>query len=285
MVGLGLCVVDHLYWVRDLDLGAERTRYSRRLVAAGGMVATALVQAVRSGCRARLLSVLGDDDEGRWARRSLREAGVGTRDIVTSPRVPTALAVVLVDESTGERRFLLTDRTKVERRGPRLALGAIRRGVPLLVDGHYPIDALRAVRRAREVGAPVVADFTRPSPANLRLLPYVDYPVLPESFVSAYHAGSARDALRRLHDAFGGTPVFTQGARGGLYLDGHRIRRFRSPKVKVRDTTGAGDAFHGAFAAGLAQGLPLDVNVARAARAGAQACTRPGGMTAVSARR
>ena len=49
----------------------------------------------------------------------------------------------------------------------------------------------------------------------------------------------------------------------------------------MRDTTGAGDAFHGAFTAGLAQGLSLEANIERAAKAGARACTRHGGMTAV----
>jgi sugar/nucleoside kinase (ribokinase family) len=43
--------------------------------------------------------------------------------------------------------------------------------------------------------------------------------------------------------------------------------------VGVRDTTGAGDAFHGAFAAGIAQGLDLRSAIERAARAGALCCT------------
>jgi sulfofructose kinase len=285
VVGLGLCVVDHLYWVDGLDLGAERTRYTARKVAAGGMVATALVQAVRSGCAARLLSVLGEDEDARLVLRSLRAAGVSTRGIVMSAKVPTSQAVVLVDAKSGERRFLVPDRTKVERRGPRLDLRAIRKGVPLLVDGHYPIDALRAVKRARKVGAPVVGDFNRPTADNLELLPYADYLIVPESFVAEYHDGSAGEALLRLQDEFGGFPIVTQGARGGLFLDGSRVRRFRSPKVKVADTTGAGDAFHGAFAAGIAQGLGFEANLTRAAKAGARACTRQGGMTAVAGRR
>ena len=57
------------------------------------------------------------------------------------------------------------------------------------------------------------------------------------------------------------------------------LRRFRAPRVRVVDSTGAGDVFHGAFAAGVAQGLPLARNLARASRAGALACTALGGMT------
>ena len=90
-----------------------------------------------------------------------------------------------------------------------------------------------------------------------------------------------RSLLFRLRDECGCTPVLTQGARGGLWLDGARPRRFRSPRVRVCDTTGAGDAFHGAFAAGLAQGLSWSANLARAARSGARCCTAMGGFAAV----
>jgi sugar/nucleoside kinase (ribokinase family) len=55
VVGLGLCVVDHLYVVDDLAGTNERTRYTRREVLAGGMVSNALSQVARLGCRAELI--------------------------------------------------------------------------------------------------------------------------------------------------------------------------------------------------------------------------------------
>jgi len=130
-----------------------------------------------------------------------------------------------------------------------------------------------------------VADFSDPRPPYLSLLPLASHPVLPEAFVRAWAPGDPADALRRLRDETGASPVVTQGARGGLYWHEGRVRRYRSPRVPVRDTTGAGDAFHGAFAAGLAHGLPLPEIVARAARAGAVACTALGGSGRLATRR
>ena len=283
VVGLGLCVVDHLYRVERLDAEEERTRYSERVVSAGGMVATALAQAALLGCDAHLLSVVGDDDHGRFARRSLRAAGVDTRRLVLSEELPTTLAVVLVGRRSGARRFLVPDRRGLERRAPDLDLAPIRHGTVLLVDGHFPAQAARAVSAAAQRGVPVVGDFNRPSASVLRLLRQVDYPVVPEEFAERFTPGRARDTLFRLRDEFGGQPILTQGARGGLYLEGARVRRFHTPRVRVRDTTGAGDAFHGAFAAGLAQGLPLERNLARAARCGARCCSRLGGIAALLA--
>ena len=97
--------------------------------------------------------------------------------------------------------------------------------------------------------------------------------------------GDPERALRRLHREFGGSPVVTLGARGGIYWHEGRVRRYRSPRVRVRDTTGAGDVFHGAFAAGLAHGLALPEIVARAARAGAIACTALGATARLASRR
>jgi sulfofructose kinase len=72
--------------------------------------------------------------------------------------------------------------------------------------------------------------------------------------------------------------VVTLGARGGLYLEGGRVRRYRARRVRVVDTTGAGDAFHGAFAAGLYFGFALEAALDLAAHAAALNCTALGGM-------
>jgi sulfofructose kinase len=186
---------------------------------------------------------------------------------------------VLVDERTGARRFIVADRRGVERRAPKLDLTGIDRGTLLLLDGHFSQQALRAAKRAKARGARVIGDFSRPRRAECELLPYVDFPIVPQEFAAAYGDGDARRALRRLRDRFGGSPVVTQGARGGIYWDGRRIRRYPARRVDVRDTTGAGDAFHGAFAAGLYHGLDLPNAIALAARAAARCCTALGGVS------
>jgi sulfofructose kinase len=265
-----------LYVVDELPGKSERTRYTQREIRTGGMVSNALAQVARLGCRAELISLVGNDADGRWARRSLRSIGVATRRLVLSDAFPTTIAVVMISGRDGERRFLTAHRASFERRVPAFDLSCLRPRRVLLIDGHFPGQALRAARRARSLGVPVVADFSDPRPDYLRLLPWVDHAVLPEAFVAKWSPGDPADALRRLQREFGGAPVVTLGARGGIYWHRGAVRRFRSPRVRVRDTTGAGDVFHGAFAAGLAHGLDLPEIVERAALAGALACTAVG---------
>lgn len=273
VVGLGLCVVDHVYLVDDIDLGAARTRFHERLVSTGGMACNATIQAARLDCNTQLLTALGDEACGRSLRRSLARAKVGTRGVLLVPGFSTTVSVVLVARRGGERRFIVPDRSSVERRAPEFELGAIGPRCVLLVDGHFPQQAFRAVERAREVGATVVGDFSLPRPEVLKLLPYVDFPIVPLEFAEAYGDGDPHRALRRLRDHFGGNPVVTTGRSGGLYFRGRRVRRYPAERVRVRDTTGAGDAFHGAFAAGIAHGFELEAAIALAARAAAVCCT------------
>ncbi len=284
VVGVGLAVVDHLLVVEDAEPGAQRARYHERAVSAGGMVATALAQAAALGCPSQIVSVVGDDAEGRFLARELRGVGVSTRGLLRRAACPTSVAVVLVSAKSGERRFLVPDRRAIEQRAPRFDLSSIRKHSLLLVDGHYPAQALRAVRQARRVGAVVIGDFADSRPAYHALLPYVDYPIVPVEFGRSWGKGGARETLFALRDEYGGRPVVTEGRRGALALLDGRPRRIPAPRVKVRDTTGAGDVFHGAFAAGLYHGLDELLALRVAARAAAANCTALGGQSRLMTR-
>lgn len=277
IVGLGLCVLDRFYRVDDFSLVAPRIRYREHVATPGGMVSTALCQAAALGCKAQLLSMVGNDSEGRWLARELRARGVETRRLLRSDRFATSECIVLVDRRSAERRFIVADRRQLEAHAPAFDLEPIRRDSLLLVDGHFPDQALAAVKRARGQGAVVIGDFSQPSPAVRRLLPYVDHPVVSSEFVEGFRAGDPHQTLRALGERYGGTPVITQGHRGALVLERGRIRRIPSRRVRARDTTGAGDVFHGALAAGLVHGQDLLSALDLATRAAALSCTALGG--------
>ncbi len=278
VVGLGLCVLDEVLRVDDFDLSKTRTRHRERFRGPGGMAANACAHAAHAGVRSQLISWVGDDADGDFALRALRRHGVNTRGVVRSQTHPTTLAVVLVHAKTADRRFIVADRRGHERACPALPVSAVGHDSVLLVDGHFERSAARAIARARRLGTPVVGDFADARPAFLRLLPEVDYPIVPEEFIRAYGVGDAHATLRALADRFGGHPVITRGARGALALDGRRVRRIAAHEPdRVIDTTGAGDAFHGGFAAGLAQGLDFFEALELASRVAGACCAHLGG--------
>lgn len=277
VVGLGLCVLDHLYRVDDFAFTATRTRYRERLESPGGMVTTALAQAAALGVPASLISAVGDDDAGRTLARRLREFGVDTRGLVLSDRFETTVAVVLVHRETGERRFLVADRREIERAAPALDVSDVDRECVVLVDGHFSDQAMALLEKARACGARVVGDFSDARESFVRLLPWVDHAIVPLEFARAWGAGGPEETLRALVRSYGGSPVVTLGADGALaWIDGE-VQRIPAVPATVRDTTGAGDVYHGAFAAGLCRGLDMAAALHLAARAAALSCSALGG--------
>jgi sugar/nucleoside kinase (ribokinase family) len=91
------------------------------------------------------------------------------------------------------------------------------------------------------------------SPGLLRVLPFVDFPVTSKEFpVDATGEKNLLKALPRLQREYGFRAVCaTIGVHGALAWDGSRFWYARSYKVRVVDTTGAGDLFHAAFSYGI----------------------------------
>jgi ribokinase len=75
--------------------------------------------------------------------------------------------------------------------------------------------------------------------------------------------------------------VVTLGAEGAALVAGGSVTRFPAPRVDVVDTTGAGDAFCGALAAGSDAGLEITEALPRAVLVGALATTAVGARTAM----
>ena len=140
---------------------------------------------------------------------------------------------------------------------------------------------------ARAEGIPVVADFESPPEGErfAELVALADHPVVSLDFARQWtgrdHPG---DATQALWNANRQAVVVTCGAEGCWYLGGndpHTPRHQPAMRVAVADTTGCGDVFHGAYAAGLAQGLELADRIRLAAAAAALKATQRGGQTGI----
>ncbi|GAA3910544.1 PfkB family carbohydrate kinase [Streptomyces gulbargensis] len=258
----------------------------------GGAGANAACWAARSGdTEVRLLGRVGTD-AADWHERALRRAGVRPV-LVHDPEAATATVIALVDASA-ERTFL-TDSGAALRLSPGDWSAELLEGVARLHLSGYLFFAApsrevarRALRDARSAGVPVSVD-----PASAGFLAGLG----PDRFLARAagaetllpNAGEARLlAGRSSPDTAAATlsrryplVVVTLGAGGALIAeDGAVTARVPAPPVppdRLVDSTGAGDAFTGAFlAARLAGATPAEAAEA-GCRAGAEAVTRVGG--------
>jgi sulfofructose kinase len=217
----------------------------------GGQMATAAAVCARLGWSARYIGSFGDDDFARIGREALEAEGVDVSAAWNVEGATSQFAVVLVDASG--------DRTVLWHRHPGLAIDparvprdAIASGRILIVDCHETAAATRAAQYARDAGIPTVVDVEKVRPGIEALLRRIDAILAAQEFPTAHtgytEPGRALEALAREYRAR--IVSVTLGEEGSLtWCEG---REFRTPGFRVAcvDSTGAGDAFRGGFAAG-----------------------------------
>ena len=105
VLGLGESSIDYVYFCRRRRSPgtASKLRISSAFDAAGGQVASMLAACSGLGLRAGYLGPLGNDENGSRIRSELERRGVDISAVIVRD-APARFAVILVDETTGERR-------------------------------------------------------------------------------------------------------------------------------------------------------------------------------------
>lgn len=259
VVGIGLNATDVAIELPSFPAFNSKIEFTRACWQAGGQVATALTVCQRLGLRTKYIGRVGSDPMGAFQLASLRSEGINLDDVKAVPGCSNQSAYILIDEVSGERTVLWNRDARLTLRPDELQRDTVTCGRLLHVDGHDTAATAQAARWAREAGIPVTADVDNIYPGLDDLLTGVDYLVSSETFPTAY-TGKA-DLFAALMEIARRFPQMklvsaTLGQDGVLALEGGRLLYKPAYAVRCRDTTGAGDVFHGAFAYGLLQGWP-----------------------------
>jgi sugar/nucleoside kinase (ribokinase family) len=273
LFGFGQISIDHVATVDGLPpLGGKSSMLAYEVLP-GGQVATATLAAARLGLRTCFAGSVGGDTAAEIALAPLVAAGVEVGGVRRVAGATTRLAVILVDRKSGER-------TVLGHRDPRLRIAAADAPVTraaaarcLLVDAEDADASAALAAAARAAGVPVVADVDALAPGVESLLAHVDFPLVSRSFAETFGLdGTVRSGLRRLVGLGARMAVATLGERGCLAVAGDREIAAAGFEVAPRDTTGAGDVFHAAFAWALLEGLEGEALLAAANAAAALSC-------------
>ena len=215
---VGLTTFDVVQRVAALPGPDEKVTALRADIAAGGPAANAAVSFAALGGHTVLASAVGTGPlAGATGRRS-----VVSRNAVGVTVAPSAT----LHEAVGEAQVVL-------------------------VDGHHPALAVAACRAAREHAVPVVLDAGSWKPALPSLLPFVTVAVCSADFRmpdgTDPFAGLSSWGVQAVAITHGGDPV--------TWRDQLSSGEVAVPNIPVKDTLGAGDVFHGAFAYAWASGV------------------------------
>jgi sulfofructose kinase len=251
VVGLGLNSVDLVVTLTEYPISNSKQPLQGFARLPGGQTATAVAVCAKLGWRARYVGSFGEDEFGHLSRQSLERIGIDVSASRTIGGASNQFAIVLVDQRSGERTVLWQRDARLVMDPAQVSRDAVTSGCMLLVDCHDTAAAARAAQFAREAGIATVVDVEKVRPGIHELLRHIDAIIAAESFPTEFTGygdlGRALEAIAREFHA----PLVsvTLGNQGSLArCDG---LEFRTPAFQVDcvDSTGAGDAFRGGFAA------------------------------------
>lgn len=256
IIGIGANVFDTLYNIPSYPAEDTKTRATASKTAGGGPVATGLVTAAKLGAKTAYIGVLADDNGGKFLKEDFEKYGVET-DLIQIKSGYRSFASILwlcADKAT---------RTCVYDRGdlPALELNdaqkqAIKDAALLMVDGNEMGAAVEAAKLAKTSNTKVLYDCGGLYEGVEKLLAQTDIMIPSEEF-SLGHTGceTVEEAAEKLYNTYHPeVVVITRGKEGGIHYDGNTVTAYPAFTVKAVDTNGAGDVFHGAFAAAVTMG-------------------------------
>jgi len=285
VVGLGLNAMDYITVVPSFPVPDSKVSIREVRIQPGGQVATALVLLKRLGASVRYIGSVGSDELGRTQLASLEAEGVDTRCVRVVEGATTQMAIAIVEERTGERTILWHRDPRLTYPPERVTRELIGSARLLHLDGRDSLAALESARLARSAGIPVMIDIDkRYDDTTEQLLELVDYLIAAEEFAIAFTGedspGKAAVALsRRFPKAVTGV---TMGPRGAVFVRDDTPIFSHAFDVPVRDTTGAGDVFHGAFIYGILQDWSIEETTRFAHAAAAIKCRDLGARAGIT---
>jgi sulfofructose kinase len=229
---------------------------------------------------------VGDDPAGVAIRNGLKAEKVDVRYVHAFEEARSSTSAVIVD-GHGERMIITQRDTSIPAGTSWLPIERVAEASAVLCDLRW-LEAVRVVlTRARREGIPTILDADLGGREALpELLALVDYAVFSAPSLHEFARGmSDVEALQQVMRHGPRHAGVTLGPRGYLWAE-RDGRSGHQPafQVDVVDTTGAGDAFHGAFALGVAEGLPIEATARQAAAVAALKCTRLGSRAGLPTR-
>lgn len=277
--------VDLVTYVTRMPLPGETLEAPSFEMGHGGKGANQAIAAARLGSRVAMVAKVGDDQFADATMKNFSDNGIDTRHVARVSGISSGVAPIFV-EPNGENAILIVKgaNAMLSPADVDAAAATLKECSLILLQLEVPAETVyRAIAWGRENGVEVLlnpapalpdldierirdATFMVPNESELAIL--TGMPVATVEEITAAARSLIARGLR--------TVVVTMGGRGALMVDGERVARIDAVPVEAVDTTGAGDAFIGAFAHFYANGAPALASLEKAARYAADSITRRG---------
>ena len=284
-VGFGLNAVDQLIVVPEYPAFDAKMRLLDHKQSAGGQTATSMVALQRLGLATAYAGRFGSDTAGQFGYAQLEKEGVNLEFAEVVQGARNQKAFIIIDARNGERTIIWDRDERLGYKPEEAPVALASQGKVLHMDAHDPPACVRLAMAAKETGTVVSADVDNIYEQLVELLPLIDILITAREFPHRLTGiGDERTSLVEMKARYGCALVgMTMGQRGAMvYCDGQFLE---SAAYEVpggcRDTTGAGDAFHGGFLYGLLSGVDVETSLKLANATAALKCRDFGARTSL----
>ena len=282
VAGLGQCSLDYLCAIDAYPPPDTKCEFDDFLVQGGGPVATALVVLARWGMSARFAGVVCPDAFGRAILQGLEDERVDTSTVLVRQGNRSQFAFICVEQQTGRRTIFWGRPNASSFPATDIPDNFLNDIDALHLDGLFLEASLHLARKARERRIPVILDAGSLRPGMMDLIRCTDHLIAAENFFCHFSPESPLEArLGKLKLMGPEIVTVTLGHRGSVSLWEETPYLLPALRVRARDTTGAGDVFHGAYTYGLLQGWSPPERIRWATVAAGLSCRSMGGRSGI----
>ena len=284
IVGLGTPVMDLLVNIPRIPTGNDYTRSNEIFHQGGGNCATAMAAAARLGKKAGMLAKVGGDYTGDFIINDFKFNGVDTSRILRGPQETSSPYCLCVSEvELGTRFFIGRNSITPNLEPDEVDFGYIANAKILHLDSGSPA-SITAAKFARKNNVKVTMDAGGFTEDRMKILPDIDIYIASEQFYRGMFGGNFDEIemnCRKLHEMGPSVVWITRGELGCSGIADGRFCNVPAYNVRVADTTGAGDVFHGAYISAMLEGLPHPECARYANAVSAIKCMFVGGRTGI----
>ena len=261
---LGIFVADLCFFGDEIPIPGKTVLGEKYIIGPGGKGSNQAIAAARAGGDVSFVTKLGKDNYADMALKLYQEAGVNTQAVILDPNLNTGAAGILINQKTGENAINVVPgaAATIDHKFIDDNLSIIKNSKIFLTQLETSIDAtMYALKMAKENGCTTILN-----PAPARNLPNycfenIDFFTPNETEASFFINQSieseedCQSAAKVLLDKGVKNILITLGDKGCFFKN--QEEEFLLPAKKlsapVVDTTGAGDAFNGAFSVALSK--------------------------------
>ena len=273
--------------IQSFPKPGETVLTPKALIKAGGKGANQAAAAAKAGGLVKMIGAVGADEVAKVPITALRSLGIDCTGIQIS-ELPTGMAMIMVNNQ-GENSIVVASGANTTVSANAVIETVLDPDTILVMQMELSADEnFKLLRRAKEKGMKTILKLTPAHPDCEEDLMLIDYLILNEIEADTLCRSlfdrtfeNVEEKASAIAEKSKGVCLITQGAKGVCVAQNAKTLKFSALSISAVDTTGAGDAFVGIFAAMLDNELDIVQAVKYAVAGAGLACLKIGAQEAL----